>query len=69
MWQGVIINGAIRDSAAVAKLPIGCKALGTMPLKSEKKVPGTFSLESRRHSCHIRGLRQSGHRTACIIPA
>ncbi|CAM9698274.1 unnamed protein product, partial [Ascophyllum nodosum] len=39
--QGVIINGAIRDSAEIAKLPIGCKALGTIPLKSEKKVPGT----------------------------
>ncbi|CAN0459181.1 unnamed protein product [Ascophyllum nodosum] len=39
-WRGVIINGAIRDSAEIAKLPIGCKALGTIPLKSEKKVPG-----------------------------
>lgn len=39
-WRGIIINGAIRDSAAIAKLSIGCKALGTIPLKSEKKVPG-----------------------------
>ena len=38
--QGVIIHGAIRDSAEIAKLPLGCKALGTMPRKSEKKVPG-----------------------------
>ena len=38
--QGVIINGAIRDSVQMAKLPLGCKALGTMPCKSEKKFPG-----------------------------
>ncbi|CAN0491625.1 unnamed protein product, partial [Scytosiphon promiscuus] len=40
VWQGVIIHGAIRDSAEIAKLPLGCKALGTMPRKSEKKTPG-----------------------------
>lgn len=39
-WTGVIINGAIRDSAEIAKLPLGCKALGTIPLKSEKKNTG-----------------------------
>ncbi|CAM9369743.1 unnamed protein product [Pylaiella littoralis] len=39
-WRGVIINGAIRDSAEIAKIPFGCKALGTMPRKSFKKVPG-----------------------------
>ena len=39
-FQGVIINGAIRDSGEIAKLSFGCKALGTMPRKSEKKVPG-----------------------------
>ena len=47
-WEGVIINGAIRDSAAVAKLDLGTKALGTNPRKSakdgkgEKDVPVTF---------------------------
>jgi regulator of ribonuclease activity A len=28
-WAGVIINGAIRDSAGIDALPIGVKALGT----------------------------------------
>ena len=47
-WEGVIINGAIRDSATVAKLDLGTKALGTNPRKSakdgkgEKDVPVTF---------------------------
>lgn len=45
--QGVIVNGAVRDSAAIAKLPFGCKALGTTPRKSEKKTPGTRGLDKR----------------------
>ncbi len=39
-WSGVIINGCIRDSAAIAKLPLGVKARNTHPLKSIKTFPG-----------------------------
>jgi Aldolase/RraA len=39
--QGVIINGAIRDSVAIGQLPVGCKALTTNPTKSNKAAPGT----------------------------
>lgn len=39
-WAGVIINGAVRDSAALAALPIGIKALGTNPRKSGKQGAG-----------------------------
>lgn len=39
-WNGVIIYGCIRDSAAMAKLPLGVKALNTHPLKSVKKNEG-----------------------------
>lgn len=35
-WAGVIINGPIRDSAEVAKMNFGCKALGSNPRKSAK---------------------------------
>jgi len=38
--QGVIINGCIRDSQDIAKMPLGVKALGTYPLKSSKRDPG-----------------------------
>ncbi|WJY69066.1 ribonuclease E activity regulator RraA [Corynebacterium auris] len=44
-WAGVVINGAIRDSAAVATMQIGCKALGTNPRKSSKD--GVGSVNSR----------------------
>lgn len=39
-WSGVVINGAIRDSAVVATLEFGCKALGTNPRKSAKNAAG-----------------------------
>lgn len=38
--QGVIINGCIRDSEDIAKMPLGVKALGTYPLKSSKRDAG-----------------------------
>ncbi len=39
-WSGVIVNGCIRDSAAINEMSIGVKALNTMPLKSEKRNEG-----------------------------
>jgi len=44
-WEGVILNGAIRDSAAIALLPIGVKALGTNPRKSGKTGTGAVDVE------------------------
>ncbi|DBB13737.1 TPA: hypothetical protein ACH3X3_000745 [Trebouxia sp. C0006] len=48
-WSGIIINGCIRDSADIEKMPLGVKALNTYPLKSSKRdlglrdVPVTFA--------------------------
>ena len=39
-WAGLVIYGCIRDSAIVATLPIGIKALGTNPRRSVKKGAG-----------------------------
>jgi len=39
-WSGIIVNGCIRDSAVIATMPIGVKALGTHPLKSSKRDIG-----------------------------
>lgn len=39
-WAGIVVNGAIRDSVAIASLPIGVKALGTNPQKSSKNGTG-----------------------------
>jgi regulator of ribonuclease activity A len=43
-WQGIIVYGCIRDSALIAGLPIGIRALHTHPLKSHKKDHGDRDL-------------------------
>jgi regulator of ribonuclease activity A len=39
-WAGLMINGAVRDAAALRMLDIGVKALGTNPRKSGKTGEG-----------------------------
>lgn len=39
-WVGVVMFGLIRDSADIAQMRLGVKALGTHPLKSVKKGAG-----------------------------
>jgi regulator of ribonuclease activity A len=39
-WAGLVINGAVRDSAALAVLPIGILALGTCPRPSARQGAG-----------------------------
>jgi regulator of ribonuclease activity A len=39
-WKGILINGAIRDSAAIEELDLGVRALGTIPLKTHKRGDG-----------------------------
>jgi regulator of ribonuclease activity A len=35
-WQGIVINGCIRDAGTIATLALGVKALGCHPIKTEK---------------------------------
>jgi len=39
-WSGIIVAGCVRDSAALAALPIGVLALGVQPRRSEKHGQG-----------------------------
>jgi regulator of ribonuclease activity A len=39
-WAGVIIYGCIRDSAELGGMKLALRALGTMPLRSEKRGDG-----------------------------
>ncbi|MFM7123554.1 MAG: ribonuclease E activity regulator RraA [Fluviibacter sp.] len=39
-WEGVVVYGCIRDSAAINGLPLGVRALDTHPLKTVKKNIG-----------------------------
>lgn len=35
-WEGVLINGAVRDVVTLGTLSLGIKALGACPIKTEK---------------------------------
>ncbi len=39
-WNGIIVSGCIRDSAVIAGIDIGVKAIGTNPRKSVKLNTG-----------------------------
>jgi regulator of ribonuclease activity A len=39
-WAGILVAGCVRDSAAIAALPIGVLALGVQPRRSEKHGQG-----------------------------
>lgn len=43
-WAGVIINGCIRDSGEINQMPIGVKALNTIPIKSKKGGVGQVNV-------------------------
>src|ERR1700761_5357997 len=43
-WAGLVIHGAVRDSAALAGLGLGIKALGTNPRKSGKTGTGAVDV-------------------------
>jgi regulator of ribonuclease activity A len=43
-WAGIVVHGAIRDSAAMAMLDLGIKALGTNPRKGAKAGAGEVDI-------------------------
>lgn len=42
-WQGIVINGCIRDAGTISTLPIGVKAIGCCPIKTEKLGKGEIN--------------------------
>ena len=44
-WAGVVINGAVRDREAIARLDLGVKALGSNPRKSAKDGAGEMGVD------------------------
>ena len=44
-WSGVVINGYVRDIDILSTLDIGVQALGTMPIRSEKKNQGQIGVD------------------------
>jgi len=46
-WAGVVLNGCIRDSADIAEMDLGVKALGTHPRKTDKRDLGDRNVPVR----------------------
>lgn len=46
-WQGIVINGCIRDSTDIAAMDIGVKALATIPVRGARQGKGELNLELR----------------------
>ncbi len=44
-WEGVVINGCVRDVDALAELDLGVHALAAIPLKSVRKGVGETGLD------------------------
>ncbi|EKO3606813.1 putative 4-hydroxy-4-methyl-2-oxoglutarate aldolase [Vibrio metschnikovii] len=49
-WEGVIINGAIRDVVAMSQMDLGIKALGTSPFKTDKRGAGEVNVTLTLHN-------------------
>jgi regulator of ribonuclease activity A len=46
-WEGIVIYGCIRDAGAIANMPLGVKALGVCPIKTQKLDLGEINVPLR----------------------
>mgnify|MGYP000403505609 FL=1 len=49
-WEGVIVNGAIRDVAMMSQMELGVQALGACPFKTEKRGAGEVNVTLSIHN-------------------
>ena len=43
-WAGIIVHGAVRDTAVIAAMPVGIKAVGTTPLRADRDAIGEIDI-------------------------
>ena len=46
-WAGIVIHGCIRDSAEIGTMTLGVRALGTHPMKTDKRGLGDHNVPLR----------------------
>ncbi|MGL4648775.1 MAG: ribonuclease E activity regulator RraA [Caldilineaceae bacterium] len=46
-WAGIVVNGCVRDVSSLAEIPLGIKALASMPWRSAKQGPGLVDVPVR----------------------
>ncbi len=44
-WEGIVINGCLRDVNAIGEIELGVQALGTHPMKTEKRGLGDLNVD------------------------
>ncbi|HID49035.1 MAG TPA: RraA family protein [Chromatiales bacterium] len=52
-WNGIVLDGCLRDAAGIAALPLGLRALATHPLRSIKQGTGERQLPVRFAGIHF----------------
>ncbi len=52
-WEGLVINGCIRDVDVIMETPLGVQALATNPRKTEKKGIGEMNVPVKFAGVHI----------------
>ncbi|WP_434762440.1 putative 4-hydroxy-4-methyl-2-oxoglutarate aldolase [Vibrio fortis] len=49
-WEGVMVNGAIRDVGMMSQMDLGVQALGSSPFKTEKRGSGQVNVTLTIHN-------------------
>jgi regulator of ribonuclease activity A len=52
-WSGLLINGCVRDVDALGRLALGVQALGSHPLKTDKRGLGDIDVPVRFAGVHF----------------
>lgn len=53
-WAGVVVHGAVRDTAEMAATDIGLLALGLIPMPSDRKAPGLVDIPVQLEGVWVR---------------
>ena len=53
-WAGIVIDGCVRDVAELADLPVGIRALASMPLPTDKRNEGQRDLAVQLQGVWVR---------------
>lgn len=46
-WAGIVVEGCVRDTAALRQLPLGVRALGSNPMRGARRGQGQMSVMVR----------------------
>lgn len=53
-WAGVVVNGAVRDTAELAACDVGLRALALIPLPTDRRQPGQRDIDVQVQGVWVR---------------